>query len=1065
MPRPRALIACLLLLACGVPVPALQLVPPAEQPARFCRTPALSPDGTRISFSWQGNLWVAPVEGGAATRLTATDANDLNPRWSPDGAWLAFNSDREGGNQIFLIPSTGGPVRQITFHSVATTVFDWFPDGKELLVGSSRDTRSPALYRMELPGGRLKLLVEDDTPSLMAALSPDGKWLAYTRGAIVDLIRKGYEGAANFDIWVMPTDRSEPPRRLTHSARNDMWPVWGADNRTVYYCSERAGMQTVWKQMRDGGKPEQVVTSPPDAVRYLAAARSGNRLVYECDNRACVTPAAGGPARAVEILCRTDQRGPRTTRTAFTGTGVQEFEISPDGRRVAFALRGDLYTVPIEKGADARRLTETPERERDLAWAPDGKSLAFVSNKEGNNRLYRLDIATRAVTPLTRSTGIDSDPVYSPDGKWIAFLRAPQTGIHVIRPDGSGEQAAVPGPKARVVSWSPDGKWLAFERENDIRTVDVFVVPVEAQGEALAFGTAINVTDHPGYNEDPAWFKDGSRVAFVSNRYRNRDIETINDSGRYALYTVSLQKEKETLPDEDDGVSPPPTPPVPAATPAVKVDPDEIERRAKRIVGLDEGVSSFAVSPDSKTVVFVTRTMGQSDLWQTSADGGANQRLTTTGESPTTLRWAPDSGRVYYLGGGQIKWVSKGGGGTGTVAFTVRLEVDRLEDYRAVFDEAWQVMNDTYYDRTHHGVDWKAVGTRYRALVEHVSGRRDFNYLITQMLGELNSSHTGFFGGVTPTPTPAGPPSAARESGYLGIRVDEAHAGPGVRIREVLKRSPADREESRLKPGEVIVEVDGKAVQPDAQFDRALLEKVGRVVTLTVNDRPTAEGARKVRIKPIGRAAWNNLLYERWLDERRELVDRFSGRRIGYLHVDDMGDAARNRFERELLSVGMRREGMVLDFRGNGGGDTHDSLLRILSRNRHYFNFAPRTETAFPQPEKAYTRPVILLIDEAALSDAEVFANGFRELKLGKIVGQPTMGWIIFTSGRALVDGSFIRTPHLGCFTLSGKDMENWGVPPDIRVERSPEDFLLGRDPQLQRAVEELLKEPGLKQK
>ncbi|HRK23266.1 MAG TPA: S41 family peptidase, partial [Fimbriimonadaceae bacterium] len=281
------------------------------------------------------------------------------------------------------------------------------------------------------------------------------------------------------------------------------------------------------------------------------------------------------------------------------------------------------------------------------------------------------------------------------------------------------------------------------------------------------------------------------------------------------------------------------------------------------------------------------------------------------------------------------------------------------------------------------------------------------------------------------------------------------------KISEVMPRSEADKDESQLKVGETILKVNGKPVRPGNDFDRALNDKVGRTVTLEVIG--TDGKPRTMKIQPQSWGAARALIYERWYDERKEIVEKASGGRLGYLHVSGMGDSQRNRFERELFSTGIQKEGMVLDFRGNNGGDTHDSLLKILSRTKHYFTFAPRTEAPYPQPERAYTKPTIVLMDEFSLSDAEVFANGYRELGLGKIVGNTTMGWIIFTSGRGLIDGSFIRTPHLGCFTNDGRDMENWGVPPDIKVVYTPADFVAGKDTILLRGVEELLKDGRLR--
>ncbi len=1055
----RLILLFLLILNLAIlPFARAQLTLPPEQPIRLGRFPALSPDGSRLCFTYQGNLWVSPVKGGPATRLTANDSYDSQPRWSPDGNWIAFCSDREGGSQVFLMPSVGGPVRQVTFHSVPTTVYDWFPDGKSLLVTSLRGTQRTSLYRLDVLTGRMKLLLTEENYCRFPALSPDGNWIAYTRGALLDTIRKNYKGAANFDIYVAPADGSAAPRRLTDSDKNDMWPCWSADSKTVYFTSEREGTATVWKQPRDGGKPVQVVTGAPDAVRWLSIARNGNSLAYECDDRIGVTSAKGGPVTSVPILCRTDERGARASFATYNGTNVSEYELSPDGKRMAFVVRGDIFVVTIDKGGDAKRLTDNPTRDGDMAWSPDGKTLVYSSNRDGGFRLYTVNIATKETKPLTKGTVTDTNPFYSPDGKWIAFRRGPKTGLYAIRPDGTGEQVIVKGPNVNEYRWSPDSKWLVYSQEDEIRNQDVWVVGVTPDGQALKPGTPLNVSDHPGFNNNPQWFADGKKLAFRSNRYHNRDVETINDSGRYTLYTVPLEKEKEKFDEDED--APKPAEKVldkkdeKAVT--VKIDPQEIERRAKQIVGLDEGIGSFSVSPDGKTVVFTARSLGQGDIWQVSTDGGAVQRLTTTGIAPGDFEWSPDSSRFYFVSGSAIHWLPRGGGAMGTVAFTVRMEIDRLVDYRATFDEAWQILNDRYYDPKFHGADWNALRVKYRDKVAAVTVRQDFNYLMTELLGELNSSHTGFNGGGA---------RPARETGYLGVWHDDSYDGPGVRVKTVLQRGPADREESRLQPNDYILSVDGQDVTADSSYDRAMAEKVGRTVTLLVNTKPDKTGARTVKIKPVSFGDWRGLLYEKWLDERRAVVEKASGGQLGYLHVPDMGDAARNRFERELFSVGQRKAGMIIDLRFNNGGDTHDSLLKILERNRHYFTFAPRTETPFAEPERAYTKPIILLVNEFALSDAEVFTNGFKELKLGKVIGTPTMGWIIFTTGTGLLDGSFMRVPHIGCYTLDGRDMENWGVPPDILVENAPAETIAGRDIQLERAVQELLKDPRLPRK
>ena len=1056
---PRIVALILTMLIAIIPIYALSqpLALPAEQTIRFGRFPALSPDGSKVCFSYQGNLWISPVAGGTATRLTANDSFDSSPKWSPDGTWIAFNSDREGGTQVFLMPSVGGPARQVTFHSSPTILSDWFPDGENLLVTTSRESINTEIYRLNAMTGRFKRLISDEGNCFFPSISPDGKWISYTRGALVDMIRKNYRGSAHFDIAVARTDGSSPPKKMTEGDKNNQWSVWGADSRTIYFSSERAGISTLWKQSREGGRAVQLVSNPQDAIRYVSIARNGSALAYECDNRICLTPASGGQARPLPIFCRTDERGPRENFATYSGDNVSQYALSPDGKRVAFVIRGDLFIVNVEKEGEAKRLTDTANRESDLAWSPDGKTLVYSAKKEDGTHLFTMTPATKETRQITRGVGIDTNPEFSPDGKWIAFRKGPMTKLFVIRPDGKGESLLAKGPNVYGFQWSPDSRWVAYEKGDDIRSEDIWIVQLAMEGGVLKPMTPINVTDHPGFNNTPRWFADGAKLAFRSNRYRNRDIETINESGRYALYTVALEKDRDKFDEEDDPSKPAePKPELKkigegAELKELQIDTQEIERRAKQTLGLEEGIDGYSISPDGKTFLFTAKSLGQSDIWQAGADGGNLQRITSSGETPNSFQWTPDSSRCYYLSKGTIKWVNRSGGGSGKVSFTARLKIERLEDYRAVFDEGWQAINDRYYDNAFHKTDWKAVGKKYRALVDYVTVRQDFNYLMTQMLGELNSSHTGFRGA-------GGANRPLRETGCLGVAADEKYAGVGVKISSIIPRSPATHENSLLKPGDYVLSIDDQNVQADSSYDKALTDKVGRTVTLVVNSKPELQGARTLKIKPVSSASLRETLYEKWIDERRGIAEKSSTGRVGYLHVADMGDANRNRFERELFSIGQRKEGMVIDLRNNVGGDTHDGLLKILERNRKYFTFSPREEGSFPQPERAFTKPIILLINEFSLSDAEVFANGFRTLGLGKIVGTQTMGWIIFTNSATLLDGSVVRTPHIGCYTNDGRDMENLGIPPDIRVESTLADFAAGKDVQLERAVHELMK-------
>lgn len=424
-----------------------------------------------------------------------------------------------------------------------------------------------------------------------------------------------------------------------------------------------------------------------------------------------------------------------------------------------------------------------------------------------------------------------------------------------------------------------------------------------------------------------------------------------------------------------------------------------------------------------------------------------NRLAVGVGASTNPIIWAAGN-RIYFINGDTVQYVPSGGGGPNALGFTARMDIDLAEDRRVAFNEAWKELNDRFYDPKFHGRDWKSIGEKYRPLVEWCCTKEEFRALLDEMFGELNASHLGVY---------REPRTSAQDTAYLGVLYDDSYDGPGVKISKVMPKGPADHDESRLKKDEYILEVDGKPATLTESFYSALNAKIGKRIRLLVNDKPSATGARSVYVRGIGAASWRNLVYEDWVRGKREMTDKLSGGKAAYIHVIDMMDPARFRFERELFSLTEGKDALVLDVRFNTGGNTHDALLRILERTRPYFRMRFRGGREFNQPERAWTKPTVLLVNERSVSDAEIFPNGFRELGLGKIVGEKTNGYVIFTNQYTLIDGTVIRRPFNACLRLDGTDLENYGVPPDIRVENTPDDNAAGRDPQLERAVKEAL--------
>ncbi|MCS3919531.1 S41 family peptidase [Fervidibacter sacchari] len=1024
------------------------------EPARFLRFPAFSPDGKQIAFSYMGDIWVAPAEGGNAIRLTVHPAHDIRPRFSPDGKWIAFNSNREGNYDIFLMPATGGRPKRLTYHSANDILGDWSPDGRWIVFSSNRDHRFAQIYLLEVETGYVRRLTSDETSLHSPTFSPDGRYIVFCRGG-TSWWRKGYRGSANSEIWRLPItingDRitTGKPERLTYYEGNDWFPMVSPDG-TLYFVSDRTGVFNIWRMplsgTRDKGqwtgkaKVEQV-TNHADRVLYPNLSRDGRFIVYEHDFSLWVVPTKGGKPKRLTIFAPSDEPQNRLQRLTLTSQATQ-FALSPDGKQVAFVVRGEIFVVNVERGGEAKRITDHPYRDFDIDWSPDGRKLAFISERDGNREVYIVDVRTRELRRLTNTPdAAESNPEWSPTGNYVAFVRGPfGRQLCWVDVNTGEEKVVVEGPFIGEFAWSPDGRWICFNRRDPANNVtDLYIVPWNG-------GEPVNVTRMPYWNGSIVWTKDGKNIVFRSNRTDNN----------VDIYVLPLERPKEKL-DEEGSESEKKSQERKEGEkklPEVKIDFTDIHKRIRRLTTTVFNEGSFAVSPDSKTVVFVATPVDQPEIWSVPLEGGSLTRL-ASGVSASQLQFSPDGNRIYFLStGGTIRYLTRPAGSLGSVNFTARLTVDRVVELQHMFDEGWRLLKEQFYDEKMHGVDWDAMREKYRPLIEHVAAKEDFYALVSMMLGELNASHLGIGGS-----TVSGP-----ETAYLGVWFDPEHRGPGVKISAVLKNSPADKDESRLNVGEFILAIDGVEVSNNEQIWDALADKAGRVVELLVSDKPTKEGARTVKIKPINRGQWSNLLYEDWIEKRKRMVDEWSNGRIGYIHIQAMSQSELRKFEREFYAeVVGKKEALIIDVRFNGGGRIHDELLTILKR-RLYALEQYRGTPPFTQPFQVWQKPTVVLINEFSASDAEIFPKAFRDLGLGKLVGVPTYGGVIGTYNVTLIDGTtFFRVPVTGWRTLDGVNLENYGVKPDILVEHSPEDNANENDLQLRAAVDLLLKELGKK--
>jgi tricorn protease len=1016
-----------------------------QEPISFARHPDISPDGKLVAFSYLGDIWVVESIGGTARPITNHLAHDAYPIFSPDGKHIAFSSNRFGNYDVFVVPVQGGRPRRLTFDSAPDIVTGWAPDGKSLLFASTRGNDYPTtfdLYSVPFEGGREKRITVSEGRE--GVFSPRGDRIAYVRGPGT-WYRKGYVGSSNDEIWICNADGSNN-FQLTNNDRQDNSPMWAGDGQSLYYVSEIFGTPAnIVKQGADGKtKPQLVTFHKEDGVRRARISANGQWIVYECGFDIWVTATCEGcTPRKLAIEVHADDKTNAEEETTFT-RGITEFALTADDTFAAFVLHGQIWgmALPSESKPAGKpvRLTHSAAYDNGMSFSPDGTKMTFLSDRNGYENIYLLEPdepgkkiaqATRfKVKQITDSREAHLGASFSPDGKRIAYLRSGK--LFTMNPDGSDPKEIVGTQQVIDYEWSPDSRWIAFARMDGSFASEIYII-------AAAGGEAKNVTRFATFNAGISWSRDGMKLAFLSDRRQ----------GAVAFYVMALQK-----------------PAAPGVAGNAEIDWEDIHLRTEIAAPLP--AEQGAISQDGKMVAFRSVSVGQDDLWIASVDGERKNfsRLTTGNMRPQQIQWSRKrfSPAVYFLDGdGVIRMTSVPsltGGSAVPLPFKVKMTIRQEEEFTEMFDQSWRALSDHFYDPKYHGVDWSALRNKYRPMIKHCAMKEDLLALISLLMGELNASHLGIGPAIN---TYRAPQTSTAD---LGLIFDDGYAGPGLRIAEVLKRGPADKRGLNLRTGDVIVSLDGSELDARSNISELLNGKLDdhgkpeEAVQLLVapvgadpNDRKLW---RKVDLMPANRQDIRNLMYDRWVDQNAARVNELTKGKLGYIHIASMDEHGLDRFLRSLYSDNQEKEGIVLDVRFNGGGFTHDQVLNYLGGKEHTL-FRQRDGGegwVLRRDDRKWSKPVILLINNRSFSDAEIFPNAFRTLGMGKLVGEPTGGFVIGTTSVRLIDGSVFRTPRTGVYTIKGVNMEKAGVVPDVIVANHPDQLARGIDAQLDRAVE-----------
>lgn len=1013
------------------------------EPVRRTRYPALSPDGKTLAFSYQGDLWAVPSDGGRATRLTTHAARDVQPVFSPDGKSLLFASNRFGNYDLFLMPAEGGLARRLTFHSADEFPSSFTPDGQQVLYYGGA-YGSLDIYRVPVAGGEpVRLTWDRYEREYFGNVSPDGKWIAYDHNASPGgWRRRAYEGSNNADIWLarFTTPISEP-KRLTTNPAQDFMPLFSRDGKRLYYVSDRKGQVNLWSMDLEGGSQKQLTFHKEDGARIPSYAPLGEKIAYEYNSEIWLLDLKSGKTGPVRIDVVTDERRNLVSEKTITSNPT-EYAVSPDGKKVALTVRGDLFVVPATGGL-ARKLVGRSRRESHLAWAPDNRTILFCTDEKGQKDLHSIELTGQNEKVIAGGLEDETNGRFSPDGKLIAYHKGDHA-IVVVPAAGGDPVCTVNGTFSDVsrgyspsFDWSPDNKWLAFH-QSGARLEDAVYVAALADGQPKQVSRPFRDANAP------RWAANGKLIYFTGVA-----VDAAN------LYAIDLAEGEKPAFEEDalDRLdSPAPGSPFSGgAAPAVSIDFDAVQRHLRRVTA-SGGVGDALLTPSGRT--FLVEMGGSIQTVNADARNAAGALLA---EKANGMELTGDGSRVYFFSDGQVQSLGMATRDRRTTNFSATITVNLPLENRQVFDEAWWMMDRYFYDEKHNGVDWAGIRKKYEALLPYVPYKDDFYDLMSEMIQELRGSHIGTAGPAEYTPDT---PSA---TAYLGIEPDWATlAAEGrIKIARVVTDSPADNKWSKLNPGEYILAVDGQEIGKEGNtFDLLLDRKVGRKVVLRVNTVPSMDGSREVALKPIAQSSGGDLEYEEWVEQRRKIAEKLSGGRVAYVHVRQMNQPSELRFKEEFISEGTGHDALIVDVRYNGGGNVAHRLLDIL-RKKPYVAFRPRSlgKTVLSDWFNDYLwgKPAALLINQDSASNSEMMAEGFRTLGIGPIVGVPTMGAVIATGSWSFMDGGTIRTPSSGVYTASGEDMELRGRQPDFPVPYDPVAAKEGRDPQLERAVQALL--------
>lgn len=1048
----------------------------AQSDPLWMRFPAISPDGKTVAFSYKGDIWTVPANGGQARQITTNPAYDAYPVWSPDSRQIAFASSREGSMDIYVVGRDGGAPRRVTTDSGDEYPMAWRNDSTIMLKASIMPKATSIMfanfsqvYEVSDKGGRMRLF--SDIPMEDISVGNDGALLYHDNKGYEDPFRKHHQSPICRDIWLY---KGGNYTKLTNFAGEDRTPVWGGDNNTYYYLSEEDGTFNVYKRRIGETAKTQLSHYKGNPVRFLTRSTDGT-LCYAYDGAIYTLKEGSQPVRLNLSMVADD--GSDKLRRQVLRSGATEFAVSPSGKEIAFVVHGDVYVTSTDY-TTTKRITDTPEQERNVNFSPDGRRLVYASERGGLWQIYQTSIVNKDEKQFTyatqlkeeqlvKSSLVDMQPAYSPDGKSVAYiedrgaLKAVDVKTKAVRQlmDGKFQYSYSDGDL--WFKWSPDSKWLLsnYIGHGGWNNSDIALVPADGSQKIT------NLTNS-GYNDNNGrWVLGGKAMLFMSDRagYRSHGSWGAEDDAYIMFFDLDayerfrMGKEERALYDEAHKKEKADT--TKKKRPLIKLGKkkkdDKKKDKAKtlkfdlancrdRVIRLTVNSSHMAdaiLSPGGDTLYYQAKFEGGYDLWK--HDLVENKTEIVMKNVGYGLEADKDFKNLYVYNNG-IKQIDLAKNSQKGIDFEANFNYRPYEERAYIFNHVWQQVKDKFYDPKLHGVDWEGYKKTYAKFLPYINNNYDFRDMLSEMLGELNGSHTGarYY-----------PEGATLKTAALGLFFDNDYEGDGLKVEEVINRGPFAVRNTGVKKGCIIEAIDGQKIAKGSDYTSLLDGKAGKMTRVSVFD-PSRKKRFDVVVRAISRSAQADLLYRRWVDRNREMVDSLSNGTIGYVHVKAMDSESFRTVFSQLLSDSMRqKKAVIVDERHNGGGWLHDDLCTLLS-GKQYAKFIAHGKYIGYDPWNKWVKPSCVMICEDDYSNGHGFPAVYKTLGIGKLVGAPVAGTMTAVWWERMMNGMIFGIPQVGNQAMDGTFFENKELKPDIEVYNTPADYETGNDEQLKAAVE-----------